>query len=129
MTWTQYTRRNWLLFATIGLLAIVEGTNLAGYYGTAVIFSIASVIMATCYARYQYIPTRRDIQRKRMRGESQIEFGILLTALALGIVCTLVAIGTQVRSMYLEPLTKTPNDAHPVGGATCRSSRSSAQSP
>ena len=36
------------------------------------------------------------------RGQSMIEYGILLGTLALGVVLTLIAIGTQIRTVMTE---------------------------
>jgi Flp pilus assembly pilin Flp len=45
--------------------------------------------------------TRREAEEGR--GQGMIEYGILLGTLALGVVLTLVAIGTQIRTVIPPP--------------------------
>jgi Flp pilus assembly pilin Flp len=45
--------------------------------------------------------TRQEVEEGR--GQSMIEYGILLGTLALGVVLTLVAIGTQIRTVMQPP--------------------------
>jgi hypothetical protein len=42
-------------------------------------------------------------EQEEDRGQSVIEYGILLGTLALGVVLTLVAIGTQIRTVIPDP--------------------------
>jgi Flp pilus assembly pilin Flp len=53
-------------------------------------------------------PEDRDVTETRReadegRGQGMIEYGILLGTLALGVVLTLVAIGTQIRTVMPPP--------------------------
>jgi hypothetical protein len=53
-------------------------------------------------------PEERDMSGTRRepeegRGQGMIEYGILLGTLALGVVLTLVAIGTQIRTVIPPP--------------------------
>jgi len=53
-------------------------------------------------------PEDRDVTETRQeadegRGQGMIEYGILLGTLALGVVLTLVAIGTQIRTVIPPP--------------------------
>ena len=48
--------------------------------------------------------TRREAEEDR--GQGMIEYGILLGTLALGVVLTLVAIGTQIRTVIPPPAPK-----------------------
>ena len=43
--------------------------------------------------------TGTELEPKEDRGQGMIEYGILLGTLALGVVLTLVAIGTQIRTV------------------------------
>ena len=56
-------------------------------------------------------PEERDVTGARQeadegRGQGLIEYGILLGTLALGVVLTLVAIGTQIRTVMPPPASK-----------------------
>jgi len=52
--------------------------------------------------------TETEPEPKEDRGQNMIEYGILLGTLALGVVLTLVAIGTQIRTV----MTDTPPAQH-----------------
>ena len=56
-------------------------------------------------------PEERDVtgtgpEADEGRGQGLIEYGILLGTLALGVVLTLVAIGTQIRTVMPAPASK-----------------------
>jgi hypothetical protein len=47
--------------------------------------------------------TGKEPEAEEGRGQGVIEYGILLGTLALGVVLTLVAIGTQIRTVIPSP--------------------------